>query len=44
MLRVYINDVLELAYYYPFNIGSLLGLDSHSEFNLGVTASTADDL
>jgi len=44
MLRVYVNDILELAIYDKFNIGSKLGIDSHTEFSLGVSASTASDL
>ena len=44
MLRVYVKGVLEVAIYTPFNIASLLNLNSHSALTLGVTASTSDDL
>lgn len=44
MLRVYINDILELAVYNKFNIGNLLGLSSHVDLIAGVTASTASDV
>lgn len=44
MLRVYINDVLELAIYDKFNIGSKLGIGAHYNMFLGVSASTASDL
>jgi len=29
MLRVYVNDILELAIYNRFNIAEMLGLNSH---------------
>jgi len=42
MMRVYVNNVMELAYYSPFNIASVLSLPAHSPLLMGVTASTSE--
>lgn len=44
MLRVYVNDILELAIYNKFNIADKIGLWPHNDLIMGVTASTYDDL
>jgi len=42
MMRIYVNGVMELAYYFPFEIANKLGLPAHSPLLMGVTASTSE--